>query len=71
MTEPIVVAKDVTKIYGEGGMQVRALDEVLFTFQPGEFVVLPGTSGSGKTTLVNQVGALEAATSGIPCCQRR
>lgn len=64
VTEPIVVAKDLAKIYGEGDTAVEALDAVSFAINAGEFVVLLGPSGSGKTTLLNQVGALEPASSG-------
>jgi putative ABC transport system ATP-binding protein len=64
VTEPIVVAKGLTKIYGEGDTAVEALDTVSFTINAGEFVVLLGPSGSGKTTLLNQIGALEPSTSG-------
>lgn len=64
MTEPIVVASGLTKIYGEGDTAVEALDTVSFTINTGEFVVLLGPSGSGKTTLLNQIGALEPSTSG-------
>jgi putative ABC transport system ATP-binding protein len=64
VTDPIVVAKDLTKVYGEGDTTVEALDTVSFTIDPGEFVVLLGPSGSGKTTLLNQIGALEPSTSG-------
>ena len=64
VTDPIVVAKGLTKVYGEGDTAVEALDTVSFTIDPGEFVVLLGPSGSGKTTLLNQIGALEPSTSG-------
>jgi putative ABC transport system ATP-binding protein len=64
VTERIVVAKGLTKIYGEGDTAVEALDTVSFTINAGEFVVLLGPSGSGKTTLLNQIGALEPSTSG-------
>jgi putative ABC transport system ATP-binding protein len=64
VTEPIVAAKDLTKVYGEGDTAIKALDAVSFTINAGEFVVLLGPSGSGKTTLLNQIGALEPATSG-------
>ncbi len=64
MTEPLVVANGLTKIYGEGEAKTTALDGVSFKIDRGEFVVLLGPSGSGKTTLLNQVGALEAPTSG-------
>jgi putative ABC transport system ATP-binding protein len=64
VTQPIVVADNLTKVYGEGETETRALDSVSFSIYPDEFVVLLGPSGSGKTTLLNQVGALEPATSG-------
>jgi len=55
---------DLTKIYGEGETEVRALDGISFEIPRGEFVVILGPSGSGKTTLLNQIGALESPTSG-------
>ena len=64
VTEPIVVAENLTKVYGKGETETKALDSVSFSINPGEFVVLLGPSGSGKTTLLNQIGALEPATSG-------
>ena len=64
MTEPIVVAENLTKVYGEGETATEALDTVSFSIDAGEFVVLLGPSGSGKTTLLNQIGALEPSTSG-------
>ena len=59
-----VRAKGLTKTYGEGETEVQALRDVTFEIPRGEFVVLQGASGSGKTTLLNQIGALEAPTSG-------
>lgn len=64
MSTPLLVAKDLTKTYGEGEAAIRALDGVSLSIDVGEFVVLLGPSGSGKTTLLNQIGALEQATSG-------
>jgi putative ABC transport system ATP-binding protein len=64
VTQPIVVAENLTKVYGEGDTETRALESVSFSIDPGEFVVLLGPSGSGKTTLLNQIGALEPSTSG-------
>jgi len=54
----------LTKIYGEGTAQVRALDGVDLDLNGGELVVLLGPSGSGKTTLLNQLGGLDIPTSG-------
>jgi putative ABC transport system ATP-binding protein len=54
----------VTKVYGSGSAQVRALDAIDFSVAPGEFVAIVGASGSGKTTLLQLLGALDRPTSG-------
>jgi putative ABC transport system ATP-binding protein len=56
--------RGLTKIYGEGTAQVRALDGVDLDLHEGELVVLLGPSGSGKTTLLNQLGGLDIPTAG-------
>lgn len=56
--------RGLTKTYGEGATQVRALASVDLDLAPGELVVLLGPSGSGKTTLLNQLGGLDHPTSG-------
>jgi len=56
--------RGLTKIYGEGTAEVRALDGVDLDLNAGEFIVLLGPSGSGKTTLLNQLGGLDIPTSG-------
>jgi len=56
--------RGLTKIYGGGTAEVRALDGVDLDLNPGEFVVLLGPSGSGKTTLLNQLGGLDVPTAG-------
>jgi putative ABC transport system ATP-binding protein len=61
---PAVKATELTKTYGEGDTEVRALREVSFGLPRGELAVILGPSGSGKTTLLNQIGALEQPTSG-------
>jgi putative ABC transport system ATP-binding protein len=64
-TEPVFHVRGLTKFYGEGSAQVRALDGVDLDLYPGELVVLLGPSGSGKTTLLNQLGGLDIPTDGI------
>ncbi len=56
--------RHLSKIYGSGEVQVRALREVDLDVARGEFIVLLGASGSGKSTLLNILGGLDTATSG-------
>lgn len=61
---PVVEMQDITKVYGLGEAEVRAVDGVSLTVDPGEYVAIMGASGSGKSTLMNIIGALDVATSG-------
>ncbi len=61
---PVIDLRDVTKIYGHGEAEVRAMDGVNLTVAPGEFVALMGPSGSGKSTAMNMIGCLDSPTSG-------
>jgi putative ABC transport system ATP-binding protein len=61
---PVFVARGLTKIYGSGTAQVRALSGIDLDIRRGEFVVLLGASGSGKSTLLNILGGLDVPTSG-------
>lgn len=54
----------MTKIYGEGDVQVRALQDASFSIKKGEFVLVVGASGSGKSTLLNMMGLLDHPTKG-------
>jgi putative ABC transport system ATP-binding protein len=56
--------RHLSKTYGSGEVQVRALREVDLDVARGEFIVLLGASGSGKSTLLNIIGGLDTATSG-------
>ena len=64
MQKPIFEINDLTKVYGAGEVEVRALDGVDMTLYESELAVLLGPSGSGKSTLLNIVGGLDQATSG-------
>ena len=49
----ILKVEDLTKVYGSGANEVRALDHVSFTVKKGEFTAIVGSSGSGKSTLLH------------------
>jgi putative ABC transport system ATP-binding protein len=61
---PVLVARDLTKVYGEGAAAVRALDGASLEVARGEMVAIMGPSGSGKSTLLHLLGALETPTGG-------
>src|SRR5690606_38475990 len=61
---PIVSLQNVSRVYGDGTSEVRALDHVSLDIAAGEFVAIMGASGSGKSTLMNIVGCLDRPTHG-------
>ena len=60
----IVEAKKITKIYKHGKVEVKAIDNINFKIDRGDFAVIAGPSGSGKTTILNIIGAMDSLTQG-------
>lgn len=60
----ILKVENLNKIYGKGENQVKAVDNVSFSVQKGEFVAIIGASGSGKSTLLHLIGGVDRPTSG-------
>ncbi|MBR2028789.1 MAG: ABC transporter ATP-binding protein [Oscillospiraceae bacterium] len=56
--------KNVCKSYTMGEVEIKALDNINFTIDKGEFVVILGASGAGKTTILNLLGGMDTVTSG-------
>jgi len=60
----ILRVENLSKIYGSGAAQVKAVDDVSFSVKRGEFVAIVGASGSGKSTLLHMLGGVDRPTSG-------
>ena len=56
--------KNVSKIYKMGEVEIRALDEINFEIEKGEFVTILGASGAGKTTILNILGGMDTSSGG-------
>ena len=60
----ILRVENLTKIYGKGENEVRAVDGISFSVEKGEFLAIVGASGSGKSTLLHLLGGVDRPTSG-------
>lgn len=60
----ILRCEHITKEYGQGNTKIKALDDVSFSVEKGEFVSIVGPSGSGKSTLLHILGGVDKPTSG-------
>ena len=63
-TQPLIVCRDVVKMYGSGNAEVHALRGVDLDVYPGEITMLVGPSGCGKTTLLSVIAGILRPTSG-------
>lgn len=64
MSNEILRVSNIEKYYGKNGNITKAINNISFTVNKGEFVGIMGASGSGKTTLLNCISTIDKASSG-------
>ena len=64
MQQPVAELRGISKIYGSGDLEVKALDQLNLTVSEGDYLAVLGASGSGKSTAMNILGCLDRPTSG-------
>ena len=64
MSSPVAELSGVSKVYGTGDLEVKALDQLNLTVHQGDYMAVMGASGSGKSTAMNILGCLDRPTSG-------
>ena len=64
MEQPVAELQGISKIYGSGDLEVKALDQLNLSVQEGDYLAVMGASGSGKSTAMNILGCLDRPTSG-------
>ena len=67
----IISARGLTRVFGSGSQEVRAVDAVDLDIRAGEFLAITGRSGSGKTTLLNLLAGLDRPTGGLVSIEGR
>ena len=64
MQQPVAELQGISKVYGSGELEVKALDQLNLTVREGDYLAVMGASGSGKSTAMNILGCLDRPTSG-------
>ena len=60
----ILKVENLSKVYGKGETKIKAVDDISFSFEKGDFVAIVGASGSGKSTLLHLLGGVDRPTKG-------